>query len=631
MSTGRRGLILGTGGHVDHGKTTLVRALTGIETDRWAEERERGLTIDIGFASLDLGEDLEVGVVDVPGHEDFLRNMLAGATGIDLLLLAVAADEGPMPQTHEHLAIAALLGVRRGVVAVTKRDRVDHEWLELALDATRDAVRESGLGADWPLVPVSSVTGEGLEELVAALAAEAGELAPRQAEDLFRMPIDRAFTIRGTGTVVTGTVWSGSVSSGDALRLLPEDRQVRVRGLESHGEARERIEAGRRCAVALVGVDPEQAGRGATLVADPAWRPYDRLGVRLRLLARPGRSVEPGQRVRVFLGTAEAMARVFPEEGGTVAPGESAWAILALERPLAVRVGDRAIVRFYSPVTTIGGARIAELDPPRRWQGRRAGWERILEGSARERLEAAIELAGARGLSREESPVRAGMPPSRLEAEAAGSSAVLLGGRWFTPEAREETMAEALEALASLHRAHRRAGAVSREALRSRLARSCDPALADDALERLAAGGEIVARGPSVALPDHRPELTGAEREALDRVRDTLLKAGLQPPTVSDLAASIGLERHLLDDLLRLLSDAGETRPITPEIHVSARSLDGMSARVRELLSESDEPRPPTVFKEEFGLSRKYLIPLLEYLDRSAVTRRTGEGRVLAG
>ncbi|MGH7539619.1 MAG: selenocysteine-specific translation elongation factor, partial [Gemmatimonadota bacterium] len=348
-----RGHVIGTAGHVDHGKTSLVRALTGVDTDRWKEERDRGLTIDLGFARLVLNGEVEVGVVDVPGHEDFLKNMLAGATGVDLLLLVVAADEGPMPQTWEHLAIAGLLGVERGVVALSKADRVDPEWLELARAATRDLLATLPGGDGWPIVPVSAVSGEGLDALREALRAEVASAPARSTDDLFRLPVDRGFSIHGTGTVVTGTVWSGRVSEGDALRLLPGDRAVRVRALQVHGEGRTCVPAGRRCALALVGADPGDAPRGSVLVGDPAWHEVDRLGVCLRVLRRPGRSIEHGQRVRVYHGTREAMARVYLAAQEALPPGGEAWAVVALESPLVARVGDRFIVRFYSPVTTI--------------------------------------------------------------------------------------------------------------------------------------------------------------------------------------------------------------------------------------------------------------------------------------
>ena len=302
--------VVGTAGHVDHGKTTLVDALTGVHTDRWKEERERGLTIDLGFAPLPLGEGIEASVVDVPGHEGFVKNMLAGATGIDLLLLVVASDEGPMPQTREHLAIARLLGIDHGVVALTKADRVDQEWIDLCRDAVREElVRILGHG-EWPILPVSTVSGDGLERLRRAIAERAAALGEPDPRDLFRLPVDRAFSVRGAGTVVTGTVWSGELRVGDEVRILPADRTARVRSLQVHSKARESVGPRRRCAVALVGVEARAAQRGSVVVRGRAWREVRSLGSRLTVLGHSPRPIEHGQRIRVYLGTREVLARV---------------------------------------------------------------------------------------------------------------------------------------------------------------------------------------------------------------------------------------------------------------------------------------------------------------------------------
>lgn len=624
----RRGIVIGTAGHVDHGKTALVRALTGIETDRWEEERRRGLTIDLGFARLDLDPALETGIVDVPGHEDFLKNMLAGATGVDVLLLVVAADEGPMPQTTEHLAIAQLLNVTRGVVALTKRDRVDAEWLELATETTRELLDEDPARRGWTIIPVSSRTGEGIESLRAALRARVAGVRLRRERDLFRLPVDRAFSIRGTGTVVTGTVWSGRVRVGDTLRVFPGDATARVRGLQVHEDPRDRVAAGRRCAVALVGLSPADAERGSVLVEGSAWAPSTRLGVRLRALPGRERPLTHGQRLRVYLATREVMARLHTVDRAPIAPGEAAWAVLALEAPLLARARDRAILRFYSPVSTIGGARIAELDPPPGWPVRTAAWRDVLDGTAAEALGAAVRLEGLSGLAVGSAPIRLGRSGDALEGAVGEAGCVRIGPRWFPGRAMEEAMRAAEGAMAGLHAADRRAAGVSKEALRSALADVCDGALVEAALRRLLEEERLVENGPRLALPDHRPQLTEEEEIARNRLGALIAEGGLQPPLVSDLGRTLKLSRPLLDDLLRLLQEAGATRAVTPELHVSSGALDTLETRVRELLADG-VPAPPTRFKDAFGLSRKYLIPLLEYLDREGVTRRGVEGRVL--
>lgn len=628
-TTEPRGLILGTAGHVDHGKTSLVRALTGVQTDRWREERERGLTIDIGFAPFELAPDLETGFVDVPGHEDFLKNMLAGATGIDLLLLVIAADEGPMPQTREHLAIARLLDVRRGVVALTKRDRVDAEWLALATETTRELLDETPGCSNWPIVPVSSTTRDGLDDLVATLRQVAKDIESRPRSDLFRMPVDRAFTIRGTGTVVTGTVWSGAIRTGDTVRLLPGGETSRVRGLEVHGHRRQSVGAGRRCALALVGVDAGAAERGTVLVSAPAWRPVSRIGVRIETLTGPGRALEHGQRLRLYLGTREVMARVFLHDSKILTPGEPGWGTLSLEGPLVTRAGDRGILRFYSPVTTIGGVRVCELDPPRRWVDRVPAWRSILDGDTPEAFSAAVDLTGPWGLETTAAPIALGVSPEMIEVAAPKSGARSIGDRWYSPTAWTEGLAGVLRAVEQLHATHRRSASVSLQSVRSSLASAASTDLIEAALRDHIDHGRLTAAGPRVSLPGAGATLTAAEEVQLSALRGALREGGLQPPTVNDLQKALRIPRDVLDDLLRLLADAGDTRSITPEIHIDAGALAEMTDRVRRLMVDG-EPAGPAVFKEEFGLSRKYLIPLLEHLDSAGVTRRTSEGRVLA-
>ncbi len=406
-----RHLVLGTAGHVDHGKTALVAALTGVDTDRLAEEKRRGITIDLGFAELPLGDDLTLGIVDVPGHEAFVRNMLAGATGIDLVLLVVAADEGVMPQTTEHLDIVRLLGVRGGVVALTKTDLVEPAWLELVQEELTEHLAATPF-AGAPVVPVSSRDGRGLDELRAALAGAAAAVPDRPADGRFRMPVDRVFTIRGTGTVVTGTVWHGALNADASPRVLPSGRTSRVRGLQVHGREVDRILAGQRAAVALAGLDTDEVQRGDVLVDSPDWTPSSMLTVRLSVVPDSAWSIAQRQRVRVHLGTAEALARVAllepaAVEGGSsdadtiLGPGQTTWAQLRLESPLVARAGDRLVVRSYSPVTTIGGAVVAEPVPRKRKRLRepdRSALDAILDGDAAAAAAAAGRLAGRTGI-----------------------------------------------------------------------------------------------------------------------------------------------------------------------------------------------------------------------------------------
>ena len=360
-----RTAILGTAGHIDHGKTALVGALTGVDTDRLKEEKERGITIDLGFAEL-RGEGVRLGVVDVPGHEGFVRNMLAGATGMDLALLVVAADEGVMPQTREHLAILALLRVSRLVVALTKVDLADDEWLELVEDDVRDTVSAAGFD-DVAFFRVSAKSGEGVETLRDHLL-EAAREQPEAAVDVLALPVDRVFTVRGTGTVVTGTLVSGAVAVGDRVRLLPSDRAARVRGVQVHGDEVERAVAGSRVAVALTGdgIERDDVRRGDVVVSAPEWDDAAMLTVEMRVLPDTGWSLAHNQRVRVHLGTAEVMARCVLFSRDELHGGAIGWGQLRLETPVAVRVGATGVLRSYSPVTTIAGIRVVEAPAPKR-------------------------------------------------------------------------------------------------------------------------------------------------------------------------------------------------------------------------------------------------------------------------
>ncbi|MFQ5678645.1 MAG: selenocysteine-specific translation elongation factor [Gemmatimonadota bacterium] len=624
-----RGIVLGTGGHVDHGKTALVRALTGVDTDRWKEEKKRGLTIDIGFARLELDDETEAGIVDVPGHEDFLKNMLAGATGIDLLLLVVAADEGPMPQTAEHLAIARLLGVERGIVVLTKSDRVEEEWLELVRAAAAEEVAGALDGASWPSVAVSSTTGGGVEELRALIRSEVAETRPRSSRDLFRLPVDRSFSVRGTGTVVTGTVWSGRVSVGDAVRLLPIGRIARVRSLQVHGEGRAEVAAGRRCALALVGVEPREVPRGTVVVADETWRSSRRLGVRLRLL-RQARSLEHGQRVRVYHATREVMARVLLPRGRPLSPGEDGWALLRLEGPVIARARDRVVLRFYSPVVTIGGGEVAEVDPPPRWRERRSAWRQVLDGSPEEALRAVLELRRGTGADFAELPLLTGRSRAVVSRwkEEPPDVVIRLGERFLLARDVADLRAYLLASLDRLHAERPRASCVSKEAWRAGAGRRFAPSLVDHVVELLAAAGEVVLQGPGARLPDHRPRLTREERELREILLARIEDGGLEPLTVEELAGSLQADRDILNDLLVLLKEEGAVVALTPELYVAAETAQELAKVARRLLAE----RPvasTSLFKEALGVTRKYLIPALEYLDRVGVTRRTEEGREL--
>ena len=623
-----RGVIVGTAGHVDHGKTSLVRALTGVETDRWAEERDRGLTIDIGFAPFEAVPGFDAGIVDVPGHEDFVKNMLAGSTGVDVLLLVVAADEGPMPQTREHLTIARLLGIRAGVIALNKVDRVDDEWLALVRETTREEASGILGHGDWPLVPVSAVTGQGLAELREAIRLAAADCAQRDPTDLFRMPVDRAFSVKGAGTVVTGTTWSGSVTIGDRVRVFPHDGTVRVRSLQVHGEERNVVGPGRRCAMALVGIDASQVDRGSVVLGKGNWRSVNRLGVRIEVPPGSTREVEHARRIRLFIGTSEVMARVRTLNRETVSSGGSGWAVLDCERPVIARVGDRFVLRFYSPVTTVGGGQVCSLEPPRGWREQVEAWTAVLEGTPEDSVLAAVGMAGGRGLGVDDvalvTRITAGSAAGRL---ASSTSLNQIGGSWYGRTWVEAGAEAVLEHLRTAHQRKPRALTEPLESVRAGLSGRFSAALIDHVVAGLVATGEVAVDGPGIRLAGHEAGLSEDEERAMRELEQALAAAELAPPSPAELAVLIGVGRDVLNDLLRLLVERGEVVRVTPDMFVTREAEARARSSIRTMAG--DGAVAPGEFRAALGLTRKHLIPLLEHMDRVGVTRRTPEGRVL--
>lgn len=621
-------LILGTAGHIDHGKTTLVRALTGVDTDRLPEEKRRGITVDIGFAALDLPDGTHFGVVDVPGHEAFVRNMLAGASGVDVALLVVAADEGVMPQTREHLAILALLDVRALVVALTKTDLVDPEWLELAVDDVRSVLD----GTPWPdaaVLPVAATTGAGLDALRDALAAGAHHARERRRDDLFRMPVDRVFTVHGTGTIVTGTVWSGNVQCDAHLRLLPTGGKVRVRGVQSHGANAEEAGAGERAALALAGVDRSDVARGDVLVQGDAWEVADILTVLLTCLPAAPREIEPGQRVRVHLGTGEAMARVTLMGRSALAPGDTAWAQLRLEAPLIARARDRVVVRSYSPVTTIAGGIVAEPVAPRRGRLDAADTTRlqdVISGSPSAAVLAVSLLNAWRGVGRDALPVLTGIPAIDInDALATMTEVVLTPTRAFAREVRDEAARRTERAVDEWHRTQPLEEGCERDVLRRALPSRTHPELLHAAIEALVEGSRLRVDGALYARAGWQPEVSTAHEALVSSLRSVYRDAGLAAPAEGELPAELArnVDCHAV---LRLLERQGELTAIQAGRWVSTQSLHAAIDTARASLAGRDTLGPAD-FRDVWGVTRKHLIPLLEYLDRTGVTERNGDAR----
>ena len=614
-------MILGTAGHIDHGKTSLVRALTGVDTDRLPEEKRRGITIDLGFAPLRLDDGTVLGVVDVPGHEAFVRTMLAGASGIDLAMLVIAADEGVMPQTREHLAILGLLGVRGGVVALTKRDLVDEEWLALVEDDVRGALDGSPL-AGAPMIPTSVVGGQGIDALRAAIGVCAAAVPRRDGADLFRMPIDRAFTVRGTGTVVTGTVWSGTVAKDATVRVLPAGLDARVRSVQSHGSAVDVIRPGTRAAIALAGVELDAVSRGAVLVADPSWRASTVVRAEVALLDDAPAPLRPRTRVRLHLATQDVGARVVAA-GGELAPGARAPARVVLDAPLVARSGDRFVLRASSPVVTIGGGVITDPLPPH--TRARPGQEAL--HTPAERLVWLVRESGAEGVSRAELAVRIGATPAMVnELLASGVlQHVEIAGRIHAGSVLDELAERLRGILASFHARSPLEPAASLQAVRAAL--RAPFGLVDEVVRRGVAAGEIAVDGGAIRLAGYEPVLTSGQRAAREALREILRQAGREPSSTGELVARFGGD---VPALLRILERDGVVVQVEEDRYYDAEVMSGLVQSLRTRLEPGREYSPAEL-RDVLGVSRKYLIPLLEHCDRRGITDRRSGGRVLGG
>ena len=624
-------LILGTAGHIDHGKTALVRALTGIDTDRLKEEKERGITIELGFAELSLG-DHHVGVVDVPGHEAFVRSMVAGAAGMDLVLLVVAGDEGVMPQTREHLAIVELLDVAGLVVALTKCDLVDDEWSDLVRADVRDVLAGTPYeGAE--IVPTSATTGEGLDALRSALQSAAQRVRKSAADDLARLPLDRIFIIQGTGTVVTGTLWTGTLATSDRVRILPHDLDARIRGLQVHGREVTSAAAGDRTAVALTGdgADRDLVARGATLVTSEEWSPTWMLTARVGLLADTAWTLEHNQRVRVHVGTAEVMARCALLQPEPILAGQEGWVQLRLEEPVVARARDRVVLRAYSPVTTIGGGSVAEPQPPKRQRlddRQRRSLSDILDGGPEACVAAVLAISSWRGVATGELPVLSGLPSSvGTEAVVAleGQGALRAGQRVFSATVSAKAADAILVGVREAHAEDPLKSVISLARVRTVLPNWAAPELANAVIGRLTDAADLEASEGGVRVPGHRAELSLEQVDAASQLRSFYGETGLAPPFVDELPAYLG-QRSDIWSLLKHLEGTDYLVSVSDGYYVTRSELDAGVGRVRELLGGQTE-LGPAAFREALPVTRRHLIPLLNYLDGLGVTVRRPEGR----
>jgi selenocysteine-specific elongation factor len=614
-----KNIIVGTAGHIDHGKTSLVHALTGIDTDRLKEEKERGISIDLGFAHLEQ-DGIRLGFVDVPGHERFVRNMLAGAAGIDIVLLVIAADESIKPQTREHFEICRLLALRSGVIALNKADLVDPDLLELARLEVAEYVHGSFLESA-PVVAVSAKTGEGLQELRRTLIECARTARARDASGPFRLPIDRSFTLRGFGTIVTGTLASGTIRVEDEVEVLPSGRRLRVRSVQVHGAKTDSATAGQRTAVNLAGVEATELHRGMTLVPPGLFRTSPAVECRFELLpsALPLKHRAP---VHFHSGTAEAEAEVrLLDSLQPLQPGATARIRLLLKEPLPLMPGDRFIVRMFSPVVTIGGGVILENTPPPRMRRLTvAGRLRTLETlDLRGRL-ALYAKETQPGISLREAVARTGVPPEALLAEASQADLVTLKDEETLLVPRERIQ-EAAQTLASRVEAFHRSDPLAPGMPRRQAGLS--PMLLEAAL---AVSPQIVAEGEALRLESFRVRLKGDEDSALRKMESLFRDGGLTVPAEEDVLASSGLDARRAHAILQILLKQGSLVRVSPDLIYHADAVE----RLKDLLDgHRGQPFSVPEFKEWTGISRKYAIPLLEFLDRLRVTQRQADKRVV--
>jgi selenocysteine-specific elongation factor len=629
-------IILGTAGHIDHGKTALVKALTGTDTDRLKEEKERGITIELGFARLDLPSGQALGIVDVPGHERFVKNMVAGASGIDIVALVVAADEGIMPQTKEHLDICSLLGVDQGLVVLTKIDLVDDEWLELVTDDVTTFLAGTFLeGA--PLVGVSALTGQGLDELRRVLDELAAEVVPRREGGPFRLPADRVFTMRGFGTVITGTAVSGRITVGSPVTVYPEQIPSKIRGLQVHNQDVTEARAGQRTAINLQGLEKSDLARGMVVAEMDSMHPTTRLDVRLRLLPGAPRPLKHRRRVRLHAGTTEQLVTVILLEGDQVEPGAEALAQLRSPQPLAVLPGDRFVLRSESPITTIGGGVFLNVAPPvhrRRDQAVIDG----LTGLAGFDPEFAVEYhlghAQTQGLSQADLKKRLGLTDSLftkiLDSLASGGRIVR-----FDPEQRRFVTARTLDKLAEeatailekFHQDNPLQAGIKREELRSRLAgrfRQIEAKLFGKLMDRMTKAGAVAAEKDLVRAAGHEVRLGADAAATRDKVVEMYRQAGLAPPFVKEVAAA----HPGAEEVIRLAAEEGDLVKVKPDLFYDASALARLKDDVRTFFQKS-EKMSASDFKDLTGLSRKWAIPLLEYFDSNRFTMRLGDHRIL--
>jgi len=630
-------IILGTAGHVDHGKTALIKALTDVDTDRLKEEKERGITIELGFAPLVLEKGQRIGIVDVPGHERFVKNMVAGAGGIDLVVLIIAADEGIMPQTREHLDICELLGIEDGLVALTKTDLVDNDWIALVTEEIEDFL--SGTFLDGaPIIPLSSATGEGLADFRSALQTVVTSVEERPDSGHFRLPVDRIFTIKGFGTVVTGSLVSGKVRTGETVEIMPSKIKAKIRGIQIHNEQAEAVEAGNRTAINLQGIDKAVIKRGDVITRPDDFEASQRLDVFFRYLSSAKKRLKNRALVRFHTGTAEIISRIVLLDRDEIEPGDTAYAQLILEHPTVTEAGDRFVIRSYSPISTIGGGEI--LDPltrklKRNSEGERTELEHLQLGTEKEKTDTILERAGLSGISAKQLSTRTGIPPKdqdRIISEMLSKREALLldkdERRVVASSLYEKLQREIIAALNLYHERFPLKEWAGKEELKNTLGSFIETRLFNRALKDLESGKEILSERENLRISGHRVVM----KEGMDRLKDKILgiykKSGITPPSIKEVMEGFTGNEEDAKSVLAILIREEALIKVSEELYFDGGSMEQLRNNYKDFLGKEGTATPAS-FRELTGLSRKYTIPLMEYFDKTKLTIRVGNHRVL--
>ncbi len=627
---------MGTAGHIDHGKTSLIKALTGVDCDRLAEEKKRGITIELGFASLDLGGSEVLSIIDVPGHEKFVKNMVAGAAGIDFVLLVIAADEGVMPQTREHLEICTLLGIEQGFVVLTKVDMVDEEWLEMVREDVREFLAPTFL-AEAPVHAVSSHTGQGLEQLKTEIANFMKGFEPRRRTDLARLPVDRVFTMKGHGTVVTGTLISGQLSVGDDVVLYPKMTASKVRSLQSHGASVETAPAGRRTAVNLHGLEVEDIERGEVLGRPGTLFPAMVWDVELTCLPSSPKSLKHRKEIHFHHGSKEVMAKVYFLDREKLDKGERAVCQIRFDRPMTGVYGDRVVLRSFSPLRTIAGGSI--INPlgrkVKRFSDDVKRLESLIGAEPEALIQTQLDLAGNEGLTFQQLSIltnTASKPLDKMLQSMGGQQKVFLfdkDSRAYVSGGRYDELAEGLIShLTEFHKKEPMKSGVSRGEIASSFGKSLPPKLFHALVERLIRQNEIVASQEILHLPGHKVSLASDQQKLRDTLCDIYEKGALTPPNLKDVLEPLGLTFKEAASVYRLLQDQGDIVRIKDDMYFASSAVEGLRNKLAAYFAENEELGPQD-FKDLAGLSRKFSIPLLEYMDKEKFTIRVGDKRRL--